>query len=344
MQHDTQSGAKTVQSRSRSTRGPGRHRATRARKSAGSPVSRRNKRSLRVGAAVVGLLLLGLLSYAAYAYFSVGAKLAPAKVERQAIERVLDEEPVIGDPNAGFSYVLLLGNDSTSGNTRTDTILLARLSEKDGSVLLLSIPRDTRTEVPGYGTTKINHASAYGGVPLTIETVKGFTGLPVNHYMQVDFVGFESIVDALGGIDMYVERPVDYGQGVIVAAGMQHLNGAKALSVVRNRKAYADGDFGRIRQQQAFLSAVARKAASERNFSRIASIIGASADHVRTDLSIAEIVSLFGDYRGAASKDIPSYTIPSTTGTISGVSYVIPKEDETRALLEAIGRGEFPAK
>jgi LCP family protein required for cell wall assembly len=338
----------TGRSSVRSTRG-GTHRARkrkarRARRATPKSVTTWRNRAVLTAAVVLGVLLVGVLAYATYAYFSVGAKLAPAKVEREAIDLVLDKQPVLADPNSGYTYVLLLGNDSTSGTTRSDTILLARLSKKDKSVLLLSIPRDTRTEVPGHGITKINHASSYGGVPLQIQTVQAFTGLPVNHYVQVDFVGFASIVDALGGIDMYVDRPVDYGQGIIVGVGMQHLNGAKALSVVRNRKAYADGDFGRIRTQQAFLSAVARKAAGERNFPRIASVINAAASHMKTDLSVAEIVGLFSEYRSAATKDIPSYTIPATTGTISGVSYVLPKEAETAALLEAIKRGEFPSK
>lgn len=326
--------------RSRSGRA-GKHRQQKSRRPRPKSARSLNKK-LIVVVAILGTLVVGVLAFVAYEYFSVGAKLAPAKVERKAIEAVLDEAPALGDPNGGYSYILLLGNDSTNGNTRTDTILLARLSSADKSVLLLSIPRDTRTEVPGHGITKINHASAYGGVPLTIETVQNFTRLPVNHYIQVDFVGFASIVDALGGIDMYVDRPVDYGQGIIVGTGMQHLNGAKALSVVRNRKAYSNGDFGRIKSQQAFLSAVARKAAAERNFSRLTNVMNAGANHVKTDMSVADVVSMFGEYRGAASKDIPSYTIPATTGTISGVSYVIPKVDEMKALLDAIQRGEFP--
>ncbi|MCE5191383.1 MAG: LCP family protein [Actinomycetia bacterium] len=322
----------------------GKHRQQKSRRARPKPARTLKKKEIIAVAAVLGTLVVGVLAFLAYEYFSVGAKLAPARVERKAIEAVLDDAPALGDPNSGYSYILLLGNDSTSGNTRTDTILLARLSSADKSVLLLSIPRDTRTEVPGHGVTKVNHASAYGGVPLTIETVQKLTGLPVNHYVQVDFVGFASIVDALGGIDMYVDRPVDYGQGIIVGTGMQHLNGAKALSVVRNRQAYSNGDFGRIKTQQAFLSAVARKAAAERNFSRLTSVMNAGANHVKTDMSVADIVALFGEYRGAASKEIPSYTIPATTGTISGVSYVIPKAEEMKALLEAIQRGEFPSE
>ena len=208
--------------------------------------------------------------------------------------------------------------------------------------MLLSIPRDTRTEVPGHGVTKINHAAAYGGVPLAIETVKLFTGLPVNHYVQINFEGFKTIVDMLGGIDMYVDRPVQYGQGVVVDAGMQHLDGTKALAVVRNRKAYAEGDFARARNQRAFLSAVARKAAATDQLIKLPRILAASADNIDTDLSIASITDLVRRYGAALQGDAPGYTVPGSTATIGGVSYVITDEAAATALFDEIRRGETP--
>lgn len=292
------------------------------------------------------LLVVGIAAYIVYTYVSVSSKLAPEEEERKRIEQVLDEpaRPPRGTTAPEFTYVLLLGNDSLGGQSqaRTDTIILARLSASDRSVVLLSIPRDTRTEVPGYGVTKINHAGAYGGVPLAIETVKLFTGLPVHHYVQLNFAGFKTIVDMLGGIDMYVDRPVNYGQGIVVDTGMQHLNGTQALAVVRNRKAYPEGDFARARNQRAFLSAVARKAAAADQLTKLPRLLAESADNIGTDLSIADITSLVRTYGEALQGDTPGYTVPGSTATIGGVSYVITDDGAASALFQAIGRGETP--
>lgn len=313
---------------------------------AAPPVNAPKRRVVMAVGVAVLLLVVGIAAYAAYTYLSVSSKLAPEQEELERIEQALDEpiRPPAGTEKQEFSYVLLLGNDSLGGQSqaRTDTIILARLSELDRSVVLLSIPRDTRTDVPGHGVTKINHAAAYGGVPLAIETVKLFTGLPVNHYVQINFEGFKTIVDMLGGIDMYVDRPVDYGQGIVVDTGMQHLDGTRALAVVRNRKAYAEGDFARARNQRAFLSAVARKAAAADQLIKLPRILGESADNIDTDLTIGDITRLVRHYGAALQGDTPGYTVPGSSATIGGVSYVITDEAAAAALFDAIRRGETP--
>lgn len=313
-----------------------------------SPALRTGKRvrpAVWLGVAVLTLLLVAV-AYSLYTYFNMSRKMAPAAETRDAIESVLDKpSPPSGDGER-FTYVLLLGNDRRPGQSRarSDTILLARLNSQDKSVLLLSIPRDTRTEVPGYGLTKINHAAAYGGVPLTIQTVKDFTGLPVHHYVLIDFEGFGSVVDALGGVEMMVDRPARIPGGRTIAPGFQLLDGDAALAVVRNRKAYADGDFARIRAQQAFLSAMAKRASQPGNATRIPSVIDSAAQHVETDMSIREMTGMVMDYRAAAAGDMLSYTVPAGTGMIDGVSYVLPDEAKAEALFAAIGRGETPAE
>lgn len=279
-------------------------------------------------------------AYAFYRYFDVRGNIAPPKVERKKIAVALDQTPK-KEPDA-FTYVLLLGNDTRRPGAwaRSDTILLARLSNKDKSVLLLSIPRDTRVPVPGHGMTKINHASAYGGAALEIETVKKFTGLPVNHYVQIDFDGFDTAVDAMGGVDMYVDRRIATPSGW-VGPGVAHLNGAAALTVVRNRK-YADGDFSRARNQQRFLSAVFKKLAAGRDPGQLARIATLVSDQVETDMTMIQMLDFFKAYKSAANSDIPAYTVPGRATSIDGVSYVLPNEAEARALFEAIKRGETP--
>lgn len=295
---------------------------------------------------IVALVVLAAaIAYAVYTYLGTSRSLAPSAEIRDELATVLDERPAPGTEGEQFTYVLMLGDDRRPGQSRarSDTIVLARLDSQNQSMLLLSIPRDTRVNVPGYGMTKINHAAAYGGAPLAIRTVKEFTGLPVHHYALIDFAGFGSVVDALGGVEMKVERPTRTTDGRLVEPGVHLLDGTEALAVVRNRKGHADGDFGRIRAQQAFLSAMARRAAQPANATRLPSVVQTAAGHLETDLSLRQITSLVMEYRTAAGGDMPGYTVPGSTGRIDGVSYVIPDEARANALFAAIARGETPS-
>jgi LCP family protein required for cell wall assembly len=303
------------------------------------PKKRKVLKWVAVGAAVIVLALVG---FAVAQYMSIGSKMQPPKQERARIQAVLDAPPA--QEKSPFVYVLLLGNDHHPGErwTRTDTILLARLDTRDKAVLMLSIPRDTYTEVRGHGLTKINGASSWGGVPLTIETVKRFTGLPVNHYVEIDFQGFQQVVDDLGGVDMYVSRPVNYGNGISVHAGQQHLNGTEALEVMRNRHAYGDGDFARMNNQQLFLKSIARKMAAPSSLVKLPGALNAVADHVQSDLSASDMISLVRDYRVADSSKVKSYTIPGQPKMIDKVSYIVPDMARAKALFDAIRAGQIP--
>jgi LCP family protein required for cell wall assembly len=304
--------------------------------------NRRNK-WIWIGA-ILGILGLALAS-GLYYYFSVAGNLKPPAADAKEIEQALDAPPKTG-VESNFTYVLILGNDRKPGESRarSDTIIVARLDKRDNSVLMLSIPRDTRVEVPGHGTTKINHASSYGGIPLSIETVKNFTGLPINHYVEIDFEGFAAVVDALGGVTMNVERTSVYTGGV-VNKGTQVLNGKEALAVVRNRKGYADGDFARMRNQQAFLLALAKKMSEPANIAKIPNVMNKVSDDATTDLSVPEVVSLVRQYgSGLTASRMNAYSMPGTTGTIGGVSYVLATQPAAGELFAAIGRGETPVK
>jgi LCP family protein required for cell wall assembly len=264
-------------------------------------------------------------------------------MDREAVAAVLDAPPDLNSTESTDTgtYVLLLGNDrrASQGWARSDTIMLARLDAKTDSVSMVSIPRDTRVEVPGHGTTKINHASSYGGPALAIQTVKLFTGLPVHHYVQVDFEGFEQIVNAVGGVRINVRVPVKAGDRVLVSAGLQTLNGKNALLYVRDRKGYASGDFARINNQQTFLLALAKQIAKTNNFARLPGILDATSKHVETDMSITKLVNMAARYRGIDSSTLRTATVPGKTGTINGVSYVLADEAATAALFADLADG-----
>ena len=156
-------------------------------------------------------------------------------------------------PENDLGYVLLMGVDRREGDVgRSDTLMLAAVDEENGRAALLSIPRDTRIEVGSYGYDKINHAYAFGGHEMTLASVSALVGVPVTHYIMIDTSAFERIVDAVGGVDidvekrMYYEDPWDDNGGLVIdlQAGEQHMNGAQAIQYVRYRD--GEGDIGRI--------------------------------------------------------------------------------------------------
>jgi LCP family protein required for cell wall assembly len=149
-----------------------------------------------------------------------------------------------------------------AGGRRTDTIMLLHIPEGSGKSTLVSVPRDSYVDIPGNGKNKINAAFAFGGPSLLVQTVEGATGIRVDHYMEIGFGGFAGIVDAVGGVDMCIEEPMqDPLAGLDLQPGCQELDGTQALGFVRTR-AFATADLQRVENQRKFLAALTDKATS----------------------------------------------------------------------------------
>ena len=149
-----------------------------------------------------------------------------------------------------------------AGGQRTDTIMILHIPNGSGKSTLVSVPRDSYVDIPGNGKNKINAAFAFGGAPLLTQTVEMATGIYIDHYMEVGFGGFAGIVDAVGGVDMCIDQPMqDPLAGLDLQPGCQQLNGTQALGFVRSR-AFATADLQRVQNQRKFLSALATKATS----------------------------------------------------------------------------------
>ena len=197
----------------------------------------------------------------------------------------------------GHTY-LLVGSDSRKGLTaeqrrefgtgtaegrRTDTIML--LHTGAGPNLLLSVPRDSIVEVPGYGTTKINAAYAYGGPRLLVRTLENATGIRIDSYVEIGFAGFVNVVDAVGGVEICPKQAMkDPLANLDIEKGCQEVDGPTALGYARSRKISALGDIDRAQRQREVVSAVGDKAASPwsvLNPVRYARLASAGADSVR---------------------------------------------------------------
>ena len=166
--------------------------------------------------------------------------------------------------------VLLVGSDSREGTdigggggARTDTIMLLHRPSGSGPTVLLSIPRDSAVEIPGYGENKINAAYSFGGPALLAQTVEAATGIGIDSYVETDLAGFPDIVDAVGGVELCPEQAIqDPKAGDLdIPAGCQEMDGDTALGYARTR-AGPEGDLGRVERQRELIGAIAQEGMS----------------------------------------------------------------------------------
>ena len=249
-------------------------------------------------------------------------------------------------PENELGYVLLMGVDRRDGDVgRSDTLMLAAVDEEHGRAALLSIPRDTRIEVGSYGYDKINHAYAFGGHEMTLASVSALVGVPITHYIMVDTSAFERIVDAVGGVDidvekrMYYEDPWDDDGGLVIdlAPGEQHMNGAQAIQYVRYRD--GEGDIGRIGRQQHFMRALLAQLLSPQVLPRLAAVVDEVKNAVDTDLTTRQLLTLATRLKDMEAGGVSMQMVAGTPAYLGDVSYWIPDFVETRrALFAGVGK------
>ena len=228
------------------------------------------------------------------------------------------------DYDGGTFYMLLMGTDKSkerekgeyAGDTfRSDSMILTRVDPENKKVTMVSLHRDTETEIEGYGMQKLNASYAFGGPAGAIKAVSQMAGVPISHYAEINFDGFKDVVDALGGIEVDVPMEIDDKRaGGHVDAGKQTLNGDQALILCRARHAYdeyGDGDRYRAANQRLVLGAIAKKILSS-DVATMASTIEALSQYVTTDFKIADILALANSLQGLdPSKDIYSAMEPT---------------------------------
>ena len=252
----------------------------------------------------------------------------------------------------GATNILLMGSDSRGDSTsidssaasdqRTDTMMLVHLDADRKAVWVMSIMRDLWVDIPGHGEHKINAAFAYGGSALTVETIEELLGVRIDHVAIVDFQGFEGMTDALGGVD--VVSPADFtARGQHFTKGVNHVNGEQALKFVRERYSFANGDYTRVENQQAFLRAIVEKVISKDTLTspdKITGFVGALSKYLSVDdtLSATEIARLGVSLRGLDKGDVHFFTIPTGgTGTSAdGQSIVLQNPLDMPSLRSAL--------
>lgn len=280
---------------------------------------------------VIGILLLimlvagGAYGYTVYKSFKNAVETMHQPIERKQSEK--RPEPVVLEKKDPFS-VLMLGVDERKGDKgRSDTIIVLTVNPNNNSVKMLSIPRDTRTEIVGKGfDDKINHAYAFGGVPMAMDTVENFLDIPIDYYLQVNMEGFKDIVDAVGGVT--VQNDLDFSQdGYHFTKGELNLDGTKALSYVRMRYEDPRGDFGRQTRQRQIIQGVINKGASLSSLTNFSDIFTALGNNVRTNLTFEQMVDIQQNYK-EAGKSIQQMEIKSQGTKINNIYYGLVSAEE----------------
>lgn len=261
-------------------------------------------------------------------------------------------------------YMLLLGIDGSLerggdgySDDRCDTIILTRVDPKNKKVTLVSLPRDlqitnmggTTSNPKGYGTQKLNaaHSLSNDGPALVVETVSQIAGVPISHYVEVNFDGFVEAVNAVGGVEVDVARAInDSHTGVPVEAGHQLVNGEQALSLCRSRHTYddvGDGDALRTANQRQVLSALASKVLKS-DIGTIINTINTVVQYVKTDMDTQTIIGIAKSIQDINSDNIYTASMPKTSKYIDGVWYDFVYESEWKTMMERINQGLSPTE
>ena len=272
-------------------------------------------------------------------------------------------QPFLGGPATAIN-LLVLGTDRRAAETadaengvpsnqRSDTMMLVHIPADRKNIYSMSLMRDLWVDIPGHGNAKINAALAYGGVPLLVQTVESIFDQRIDHVAMVDFSGFKELTDALGGVTVNVKEPFTSSHGTKhqFTAGANTLDGDQALQFVRERYAFIDGDYQRVRNQQAFVKAVLGKVftpATLANPLAVHNALSAVAPHVSVDsgLDAVTLGQLALSLRDVRRDGMMFFTLPTAgTGTSADGQSIVLTDGaaiaEIRAALAEDAFGDY---
>ncbi|MCF3942670.1 LCP family protein [Oceanobacillus alkalisoli] len=301
---------------------------------------RKKVRRLRVFLFIVLLLFLGVVGFGGYLAVQT-MQAASESYDDLGREKSELREEAVSISNDPVSVLLMGIEDYQSDGDlgRTDTLMVATFNPNDEKLKLVSIPRDTMVEIAGRGyEDKINHAHAFGGKTMTIDTVENFLGIPIDYYATVNFDAFKNIIDILGGIT--VDVPFDFQQNsddrkaekLQFYEGEMRLDGRYALAYARMRYEDPRGDIGRNERQQEVISAIIDKAVSVGTITKVDDLVQEIGRNVETNLKVSEGLGFAKQYAGFNTNKIEKLNVETYPTMINGVSYQIADEESLYAV------------
>lgn len=281
---------------------------------------------------IITLIILAIIfvfGYMIYAFFSIGIS-----EDNNFIGEDLASENKIEKKEENQLLFLFTGVDSTKENnkTRTDTIMLILLDKEYKTVDIVSIPRDTRVFVEG-SLDKINSAHSYGGMGLTIKTIRNFLGIDLDYFIEIGFDGVENLIDSIGGIEVDVAE--EFANSMGISKGKNILSGKEALSYLRFREGYINQDLGRINTQQEFLRDLSEQIITKKLLKNPKSFLSLT-DDIETNIPKTELISFALSLRDISSENIRTYTIPGNAENIDSISYFIANPSATLELINTV--------
>ena len=277
---------------------------------------------------ILGIILLGtsIYGFSIYKGLTDTAKEIHEPLNREVSDK--RDEAIAVHNKDPFSVLVLGVDERESDSGRSDTMVVLTVNPTTKSTKMVSIPRDTYTEIVGKDKNdKINHAYAYGGIEMSMNSVEHLLDIPIDYVVQVNMESFQDIVDAVGGIE--VENTLNFTSGNhSFKKGKIKLNGEEALAYVRMRKEDPRGDFGRQDRQKQVIQGVLSKGASVNSLLNYKDIFGTISKNVRTNMTFEEMINVQANYRDAVGQIDQLYFEEGQGKRINGIWYYIMNDEE----------------
>ncbi|WP_146552394.1 LCP family protein [Rummeliibacillus sp. SL167] len=275
---------------------------------------------------IVVLIAIGILAYTIYHNVAATFEEIHTPLKRtSAIERT---EPVKLAEQQPFSILLLGVDERKSDVGRSDTMIVLSVNPQKNNTLMISIPRDTYTQIVGKNIKdKINHAYAFGGIEMTMSSVENLLNIPIDYVAKVNMEGFEQIIDTIGGVK--VQNAMAFQEGDYhFKKGMITLDGAAALEYVRMRKEDPEGDFGRQNRQKQVIQSIIEEGTSFKTILKYQNIFDILGKNISTNLTFDQLIELQQNYRPSFSNIQQIYFEKGQGSTVNGIWYYIMDKGE----------------
>ena len=231
--------------------------------------------------------------------------------------------------------ILLMGVDAREGDRgRSDTLMVMTVNPNTNKTTLVSIPRDTYATIVGRGTQdKINHAYAFGGPSMSMNTVQNFLDIPIDYYVSVNMEGIQQIVDAVDGVSITPSTSFNQSGYTFTEGQPTHMNGQMALAYSRMRS--QDGDYARQGRQREVVLAIVNKITSLNSILNYQSILQTTENNVQTNMEFSEMTDVFMNYRGAIG-NLEQVQMSGAGTMMGGIYYIVIPDEEINSVSQML--------
>ncbi|KMM36738.1 LCP family protein [Guptibacillus hwajinpoensis] len=293
------------------------------------------KKFLIITGVIAGVLLLAGGGYAYYLYSTVKNTASDMHEPISRETSTLRSEKINTEKKDPISILLMGVDEREDDQGRSDTMIMITVNPNEDSMIMFNLPRDTRTEIIGRGTVeKMNHAYAYGGVEMAMDTVENFLDVPIDYYFKVNMEAFQDVVSALNGVTVDNPFAFDYN-GYSFPAGEVKLNADEALAFSRMRYEDPKGDMGRNDRQREIIKAIIDEGASVGSINKIDELLAAVGTNVKTNMTFEEMNNIFKNYKGAR-KDMETFEVQGSGEMIDNLWYYIVPDQERQSITQKL--------